>query len=104
MSYIKKICLSMTFTAGAIGGNYKRSLTMANMYPHDHRVSSIPDNLWVGRWVSNASGGNLWEIYSTATDSDQVPYLMAEINRNMKAEPFSLLNPHQVVYYWRRTS
>lgn len=94
----------MTFTAGAIGGNYKRSLTMANMYPHDHRVSSIPDSLWVGRWVSNASGGNLWEIYSTATDSDQVPYLMAEINRNMKAEPFSLLNPHQVVYYWRRTS
>ena len=96
--------LSMTFTAGATGGNYNRSLTMANMYPHEHRVSSVPDNLWAGRWISNASGGNLWEIYSTATDSDQVPYLMAEVNENMKAEPFSLLNPHQVVYYWRRIS
>ena len=90
MSYL---CLGMTFTASGTGGEYKHTLTIAELAKHDHK--SYGAYMAFGNGPGSMTGE---QKSSTSLSGDKLTMDTGS------SSPHNNMPPYRGVYFWHRTA
>ena len=85
--------ISMSFTAGSIGGEFKHQMLIDELVSHDHVMTKNRN------WGNANYGGTnspAWSSESISADN--------LTSKTGNSQPFNIMQPYYVVNIWKRTA
>ncbi|WP_448215305.1 phage baseplate protein [Endozoicomonas sp. 2B-B] len=90
----------LTFSAGQTGGEFKHKQTESEMVAHKH--SSVDGELF-GKWAADGGRGqNNWSYQSDLPDPKR--HGGYKTGTTGGGQPFNVMQPYVVMYFWKRTA